>query len=232
MKRAAARAALFVVLAGAVGGGALAQQSGGARAPSGATSQGAAGGGASGASNRGGAGGVSNPASGGGSPDAGGTQNSAGPAGTTNRRSGYLGGRGASTPDSGGTSTTVVLPGPGGRFEADCHDANPGTLSAVDRVSGRNAARIDGAREQMGRVAEAARQSQYLLASVQEELAKSAPDLMLAATYLGIAASERITPEMVSRVTELLCVPQGQDRALAISTIAEGQRLRATPQGR
>jgi hypothetical protein len=71
----------------------------------------------------------------------------------------------------------------------------------------------------------------FLLASVQEELAKSSPDLELAATYLGIAAGERVTPEVVRRVTEMLCVPQGQDRSLAISTIAEGQRIRAARPG-
>jgi hypothetical protein len=232
MNRMAARAAILVIAAAAFGASALAQQSGGAKAPAGGGAQGTVGGGATGASNRGGAGGVSNPAPGGGSPDAGGGQNSLGPNGTTNQRSGYLGGR-TTEPSDGGTGTitsvTTVLPGPGGRFEADCRDANPGALSPVDRVSGRNADRLSMAEQHMGQVANAARAPSHrlLLASVQEELSKQAPDLELAATYLGIAAGEPVTAETVRRVTELLCVPQSQDRSLAIATIAEGQRLRA-----
>ena len=63
-------------------------------------------------------------------------------------------------------------------------------------------------------------------------MAKPRPDMDLAATYLGIAASEQVTPDVVLRAAELLCVPVSRDQAASLSFIAEGQRLRLQAQHR
>lgn len=206
-------------------GQALAQQSGG-RAQAGNAVQGSASaGGVTSAANRGGAGGISNPEPGGGQPGAGDPRNSAGPAGTSTSRSGYLGGREAEQP-GGDTSVTVLVPG--GAIEPSCHDANPGGLTPTARLSGPNIGRINQARALVGAVGRApnTRSSRYLLASLQEELSKRQPDLELAATYLGMAATEAVTPELAMRASQILCVPVTSAQAASMSTIAESQRLR------
>ncbi|HVC11419.1 MAG TPA: hypothetical protein VNE59_07270 [Burkholderiales bacterium] len=214
-----------------------AQQSGGTRSPTGnGAAQGTVGGGATGAANRGGASGAMNPSPGGSPAEAGGPAGSQGPSGTVTRRPGYLGGRSTGTDDgdsdsSGGTSTTTTINmttprGPGS--EVNCHDVSPAGMSATERLSGANMERIEDVRALVGgRSGQArVRPSRYLLANFQEELAKPRPDLTAAATYLGIAAQEPVTAELVLRASQLLCVPVSNAEAASISTAAESQRLK------
>ena len=205
--------------------------SGRGSAPSGGNAQGNVGGGASGAANPGGAGGVPNPAPGGFAPDAGSPGESAGPAGATARRPGYLGGR---TTATGGVVTPMSADAAGaGAVPSDayCTGVNPSGMSPSARLSEPNVERIDQAADAAGAMA-GARSNRYLMANLQEELAKPAPDLELAGAYLGIAAGAPVTPEVVQRVTGLLCVPLGGEHARSVSAAAESQRGRAAARGR
>lgn len=214
---------------------ASAQQSGGARAPiSNGGSHTMVEGGTAGASNRAGAGGLMNPSPGGSRSEAGEPGSSAGPTGTTTQRSGYLGGRETTTEGGAdtGTSTTntvnVVVPR-GSGSEVNCHDFSPSDLTPTARLSGQNMVRIENVRALIGEgVASRAspRPSRYLLANFQEELAKTHPDLAAAGTYLGIASQESVTPQVVLRVSRILCVPMNESEAASISSVAEQQRLR------
>ena len=216
-----ARAALALVVLGALALPAQAQYGAG-RSPGGGNA-GDVGGGASGAANRGGAGGVANPEPGGFRPDGGEPRESAGPNSQTGRRAGYLGGRTPADDGSGGTGSTVQMPA--GASDAYCHDVSPAGMTPSARLSAPNVERLDLAGSAMGAApGESARR--YLLANLQDELSRPAPDLQLAAAYVGIAASGPVTPEMVQRVSELLCVPLQGDQARRLSAIAEAQRLR------
>jgi len=197
---------------------AAAQQSGPGRSQPAASSQGAVGTSA----NRGGAAGVSNPEPGGGPAEAAGPRG--GPEATTARRSGYLGGR---VTESGGGSTVAGVPATS-PTDLSCHDVNPSAMSPIARMSGPNVERLDGARKAVhpARGGVRGRSARYLLASFQEELAKPAPDLELAGTYLGMASGLSVTPEVAMRVSEILCVPLGKEQAANVSMVAEGQRLR------
>ena len=63
-----------------------------------------------------------------------------------------------------------------------------------------------------------------MLASYQEELGKGTPDVVLAGTYLGIAAETTVTARSVSDLNEVLCVPVSAALADRIADIAEAQR--------
>jgi hypothetical protein len=206
---------------------ALAQQSGQGRAPVAGGAQGTVGGGASGGVNVGGAGGVSNPSPGGSSPDAGGPRERDGPNETATQRSGYLGGR-TTESDGGGGGTVVPVPVPATRIGSgvNCHEANPSGMTPTARLSSGNVVRIDSAQAALHGAGSAVSgdSGRYLMASLQEELAKAAPDLSLAGTYVGMTARQPVTPEMVLSVSEVLCVPLNRAQAASISAVAEDQR--------
>jgi len=196
--------------AGAQGG------NGGSTGPSAGT----LGGDVSGAVNRGGAGGVSNPSPGGEPASVGGPQQSSGPQGTETSRPGYMGGR-ETTPVTppplppGTTITTLV----GTRF-GDC----------AARAASANMDRIGTVAQYLSHPAQAHASStaRYLLADLQEELAKPQPDLTLAGTYLGIASAMPVTPALVADVSNSLCASVSEHAAQRIARVAEAQRGKLT----
>jgi hypothetical protein len=200
----------------------------GALGPSG----GSVGGGASGASNRGGAAGVSNPSPGASSSTLGGTTQNNGPRSTETARPGYLGGRTTEEPvtppspaptQPPGTTTTLLQ-----NVTQFGKCPTVGASSAQARMSGNNLGRIDAVAQYLTQQPAAQRSStvRYLLADMQEELEKPHPDLTLAATYLGIASGQPITPALVSEVSASLCSPVSPGTADAIAPTAEAQRKR------
>lgn len=189
-------------------------RSGGPTGPSAGTF----GGGASGAANRGGAAGVSNPAPGSGPASIGSPQQSSGPRGSEETRAGYLGGRDPApvVPPSlppGSTINTLVV----NQF---------GECSA--QAGGANADRINTVAQYLShpRHAQSSPSARYLLADLQQELAKPQPDLTLAGTYLGIASAMPVTPALVADVGHSLCAPVSEHAAQTIARVAEEQRLK------
>ena len=98
--------------------------------------------------------------------------------------------------------------------------------SAPERIAGRNLARINGAQALIApRGVRPETVAPYLLANLQEELEKPRPDLQLAAVYLGTAAAQPVTPQVVKQVGSALCVAIGDASAASIAAAAEEQRL-------
>lgn len=191
-------------------------RNGGPTGPSGAT----LGGGVSGAANRGGAGGVSNPSPGGDPASIGGPQQSSGPQGAEASRPGYMGGR----------ETTPVTPPPlpPGTTISTLVENRFGDCAA--RAMGANMDRISTVAQYLSHPAQAQAGStaRYLLADLQEELAKPKPDLTLAGTYLGIASAMPLTPALVADVGNSLCAPVSEHAAQTIARVAEAQRRKLT----
>jgi len=208
--------------------GAQGKNNSGALGPAGGT----VGGGASGASNRGGAAGVSNPSPGGSASTLGGPTQNNGPRSTETSRPGYLGGRTTDPTDPvtpptqppGTTTTTVTL---NVTQFGKCSKVSA-AASPQDRMSGNNSGRIDAVAQYLTQQQPTQNPStvRYLLADMQEELEKPQPDLTLAATYLGLASGQPVTPALVSEVSASLCAPVSQGMAEAIAPAAEAQRTR------
>ena len=99
-------------------------------------------------------------------------------------------------------------------------------MSASDRIAGRNLARISSAQSAIvpaGVKPETV--APFLLANLQEELEKPKPDLQLAGVYLGTAAAQPVTPQVVKQVGSALCVAIGDAPASTIAAAAEEQRI-------
>lgn len=204
-------------------------------------SRGTVGAGASGASNIGGAGGVSNPVPGGMSGPVANSLTGEGAANTENTRPGYLGGRETSA-EGGGSTTTVIIDQhadvtTGGTVASQillgaagtrCNAVEPWNFTAIDRLSGANLARLEeaGALLAPADSREYAASLRFVLASLQEELGKDAPDVLLASTYLGVSAAVPLTANLVEQLSHSLCTPIGKEEASQIAAIAESQRLR------
>jgi len=215
-KRVSLAALLAAALALATDAGAQGR-SGGPAGPSG----GAFGGGAGGAVNRGGAGGVSNPSPGGEPASVGGPGQSSGPQGTQASRPGYLGGRDTTPvippPLPPGTTINTLVVNQHGECSAQAGGANMDRIETVaqylshpQRTGGGSTAR-------------------YLLADLQQELAKPEPDLTLAGTYLGIVSAMPLTPALVADISRSLCAPVSEHAAQSIARVAETQRRKLRP---
>lgn len=193
------------------------------------------GGGASGSSNRGGAGGVSNPSPGGSPASLGGPAQSSGPEATEGTRSGYLGGRSVD-PVTPPPEPPPVVPTLASVTQfGKCPTAAMPSPQA--RMSGNNMGRIDTVARHLGqgREPQAISTARYLLADMQEELEKPSPDLMLTASYMGIASAVPVTPDLVYQVGDSLCASVSQEVAKEIAVVAEQQRQRlllGVPPGR
>jgi hypothetical protein len=196
------------------------------------------GGGASGASNRGGAGGVSNPSPGGSSASLGGPGQSSGPQATEGSRTGYAGGRSVDPttppPELPSVDPTTPPPEPPSVVPTLASVTQFGKCPTVGlsapqaRMSDNNMGRIDTVARYLGqgREPQAISTTRYLLADMQEELEKPSPDLMLTASYMGIASAVPVTPELVYEVGHSLCATVSRDAAKEIAVVAEEQRKR------
>jgi len=133
------------------------------------------------------------------------------------------------------TSTTDVIPGPGGGpstnvrkaldSEPRCEGVAP-KMPAAEQLGSRNLRRLNAARgvvdpglAESGRVA-----SPYLMANLQEELLKPEVDAQLAGTYLGLVAKAPVTTDKVKQVGNQLCVRMSDEQAQRIAAAAEQQR--------
>jgi len=133
------------------------------------------------------------------------------------------------------TSTTDVIPGPGGgpstnvRKALDSEPRCEGValkMPAADQLGSRNLRRLNAARgvvdpelAESGRVV-----SPYLMANLQEELLKPEVDAQLAGTYLGLVAKAPVTADKVKQVGNQLCVRMSDEQAQRIAAAAEKQR--------
>jgi hypothetical protein len=150
--------------------------------------------------------------------------------GTIGARPGYLGGR-ITSPDAEGSGTKSIPAGVAAAPESRlglCNEAHPRMLSPSARLAGINLERLDAASGLLSREDGTMPYAslRYLLASLQEELARERPDPLLAGTYLGESAVVPVTADMVAQVGETLCVPVTKDQAADIASVAEGQRLK------
>ena len=184
------------------------------------------GGGASGASNRGGAGGVSNPSPGGSPASLGGPGQSSGPQTTEGSRTGYGGGRSVDPVTPPPEPPPVVTTLASITQFGNCPTA--ALPSPQARMSGNNMGRIDTVARYLGqgREPQAISTNRYLLADMQEELEKPSPDLMLSASYMGIASTVPVTPELVYEVGQSICASVSRDVAKEIAAVAEEHRKR------
>lgn len=194
----------------------------------GSGSRNSVGAGVSGATGAGGSGSIADP---GGAPAGiGNSRSGEETPGTIGARPGYLGGR-ITSPDAEASGTKTIPAGVAATPESRlglCNEAHPRMLSPSARLSGINLERLDAASGLLspedGTMPYAS--LRYLLASLQEELARERPDPLLAGTYLGVSAVVPVTADMVAQVGETLCVPVTKDQAADIASVAEGQRLK------
>jgi hypothetical protein len=133
------------------------------------------------------------------------------------------------------TSTTDVIPGPGGGPSANvrkaldseprCEGVAP-KMPAAQQLGSRNLRRLNAARGVVdSELAESGRVvSPYLMANLQEELLKPEVDAQLAGTYLGLVAKEPVTADKVKQVGNQLCVRVSDEQAQRIAAAAEQQR--------
>ena len=133
------------------------------------------------------------------------------------------------------TSTTDFIPGPGGGpslnvrnvldSSSRCEGVAP-KMSAAEQLGSPNLRRLTAARGIVDPALAASGKmpAPYLMANLQEELFKPAPDALLAGTYLGLMATVPVTPEKVQEVGFYLCTPVNNAQAAPISVAAEQQR--------
>ena len=133
------------------------------------------------------------------------------------------------------TTTTDIVPGPGGGPSINVRnvlDSSPrcegvaAKMPATEQFGSANLRRLNGARSVIDpALAESGKLvSPYLMANLQEELVKPKPDPQLAGTYLGLVAKTPVTPEKVKQVGFQLCVVIADAQAEQISSAAEQQR--------
>ncbi len=125
---------------------------------------------------------------------------------------------GFNTGGGGGAGTGFHLVG-----EARCGDM--GTLKAGNRLDGKNLVRFREARSLLAPGARLPASAILLLANYQVELEKKEPDPVLAGTYIGNIAKQPVTPELISKVSDGLCVIPPEDKKGEIAKAAEEQRL-------
>lgn len=106
-----------------------------------------------------------------------------------------------------------------------CHDYAPSTLSATQRLRGRNLERLHKAASYLapGFDAHGNESPLQILADYQEVLERARPDTMLAGVYLGLVATVPITEAVVEDVNLILCVTSSHMQAGAIVEIAVEQ---------
>ncbi len=135
---------------------------------------------------------------------------------TTTTRAGYLGGRSLESdapvePASG--AATFSAPGAAG-----C------TNVVVSGFARDNVSRYRQSAAMLGSSSEDPDSQDYLLANLQGELAKSAPDPVLAGSYIGLIAGNSVTKQTVLEISRVLCVPVSEHQAEGIAAAAEAQR--------
>lgn len=140
------------------------------------------------------------------------------------------------TTDPALTTTTDFTPGPGGGPSVNVRsalDTSPrcegvaSNMPAAQQFSGGNLLRLNAARGLVdpalaasGKIA-----SPYLMASLQNELVKGAPNTELAGTYLGLVAKAPVTADTVKKIGFQLCARMSDAQAKEIAQVAEQQRL-------
>jgi hypothetical protein len=125
---------------------------------------------------------------------------------------------GFNTGGGGGAGTAFHLVG-----EARCGDM--GTLNAGNRLDGKNLVRFREARSLLAPNERLPASAILLIANYQAELEKQKPDPVLAGTYIGNVARLPVTPELISQVSDGLCVIPPEDKKREIANAAEEQRL-------
>ena len=124
---------------------------------------------------------------------------------------------GAGTGGSGGSGTAFHVIG-----EQRCEDMSG--INASNRLEGKNLERFRSALSLLAPGASLNGSSALLLANFQTELARQAPDPVLAGTYLGMVAKVPVTTGLISKVSSGLCViPPGENKS-RIADVAEEQR--------
>jgi hypothetical protein len=133
------------------------------------------------------------------------------------------------------TSTSDFIAGPGGGPSINVRtvlDSSPrcegvaAKMPSAEQLGSTNLRRLNAARSIVDPelAAGSGMPAPYLMANLQEELIKRAPDTQLAGTYLGLVAKAPVSPEKVKQVAFQLCVLIGDDAAQKISAAAEQQR--------
>ena len=125
---------------------------------------------------------------------------------------------GFNTGGGGGAGTAFHLVG-----ESRCGDM--GTLNAGNRLDGKNLVRFREARNLLAPNQRLPASAILLLANYQVELEKQKPDPVLAGTYIGNVAKLPVTPQLISQVSDGLCVIPPEDKQNEIANAAEEQRL-------
>lgn len=146
-------------------------------------------------------------------------------------RYGYRGGKGVDLatvtevdPSGAGAGPSInvrgVLPS-----EERC-DGVGGEMTSAQRYSERNLRRISAAYAQLDPAAgfSLSGKGPHMLANLQAELQRPAPDLDVAGVFVGLAAKGPVTPEKVKSVCAHLCVPLPDAHAAEIAQTAELQR--------
>ena len=122
-------------------------------------------------------------------------------------------------PGSGGGSGT----GLSALSSARCDDVRG--MSAIERVTGRNAMRLGAAVKVVNPKLEGTpRTGFYLLSNAQEELQEDEPDIDLVAVYLGQAAMRLLNLQLVMQVAFELCIDIDEDSANRLAREAESFR--------
>ena len=125
---------------------------------------------------------------------------------------------GFNTGGGGGAGTAFHLVG-----ESRCGDM--GSINAGNRLDGKNLVRFREARSLLAPGVKLPASAILLLANYQVELEKQKPDPVLAGTYIGNVARLPVTPQLISQVSDGLCVIPPEDKKDEIANVAEEQRL-------
>lgn len=108
-----------------------------------------------------------------------------------------------------------------------CDDMDSGSMTAGQRFSGANVNRIASAQALLDPSAtmENPGANPHLLATFQQEMLQSSPDLTTAGLYVALVAKGPVSADKVKSVGARLCVPVSNAQAEQIAQAAENQRV-------
>ncbi len=108
-----------------------------------------------------------------------------------------------------------------------CDDMDSGGTTAGQRFSGANVNRIASAQALLDPTAtmENPGANPHLLATFQQEMLQSSPDLTTAGLYVALVAKGPVSADKVKSVGARLCVPVSNAQAEQIAQAAENQRV-------
>jgi hypothetical protein len=107
-----------------------------------------------------------------------------------------------------------------------CDDVAGRRMKSGERISGRNLARLKEINRFLwpGYEPAVGPSPIFILASFQEEIEKTAPDPVIAGTYLGLVSTRPIQPRTILEIASFLCASVTEQAAVSIAITAESQR--------